>query len=200
MLAKTKWIVDSSKSEINFEIEHFIIPNIKGIFKTFNANIYSVNSDFTVDEINLAISSKSLSTGDSYCDQHLKNIFNTENYKQILFKGRIFEKFKIKRNYKLFGDLTIKGITQRIELEVEFKGINRNFFGKERANFIITGVINRNDWELNFNPESEAWKVLVNDKVKINCELQLKRSTIQEVEMPIERIREQKAMANYANM
>ena len=200
MVAKTKWVVDPSKSEINFEIEHFILPNILGKFKTFNAGAYSIANDFTVDEINLTISSRSVSTGDSYCDQHFKNIFNAEDHKQILFRGRIFEKSKTKRTYKLLGDLTIKGITQRIELEVQFKGINKNFFGKERANFLISGIINRNDWALNFNPESEAWKFLLNDKVKINCNLQLKRSTIQEVEMPIERILEQNAKVNYANM
>ncbi|MES2284605.1 MAG: YceI family protein [Bacteroidota bacterium] len=199
MLKKTKWVIDSARSRINFEIEHFIVPNIKGTFKTFDATVYSINNDFTTDEINLSISTKSLNTNDTYCDEHLKsaNIFDVENHKQIYFKGRILEKLKMKRNYDLLGELTIKGITKKAELGVEFKGIKKNIFGKEKVNFAITGIINRNNWGLNFNADLEAWQILVNDKIKINCELQLKRSTIQDIELPFERILEPKTIEKY---
>ncbi|MDP1746542.1 MAG: YceI family protein [Bacteroidota bacterium] len=200
MLAKTKWVIDSVKSRINFEIEHFILPNIKGTFKTFDATVYSINNDFTKDEINFLISSGSLNTNDTYCEEHLKsaNVFDVENHKQIVFKGRIVEKLNRKGNYVLLGELTIKGITKRIEFAVKFLGLKKSIFGNEKVNFTSTGIINRNDWGLNFNDDLEAWQILVNDKIKINCELQLKRSTIQDLELPFERRLEQKTVENYA--
>ena len=199
MQTKTKWVIDSAKSRINFEVEHFIIPNIKGTFKTFNATLYSINNDFTCDEINFSISSGSLNTSDTYCDEHLKsvNLFDVENHKQIYFKGRIIEKLNRNGCYVLLGELTIKGITKRIEFAIEFIGMKKSVFGNEKANFNIKGMINRNDWGLNFNENLEAWQILVNDKIKINCEVQLKKSTIQDIDLPFERIIKQKAIENY---
>lgn len=199
MLTKTKWVIDSAKSRINFEVEHFIVPNIRGKFKTFNANVYSINNDFTVDEIFFSIFTGSLNTNDTYCDEHLKsvNIFDVENHKQIYFKGRIVEKLKMKGSYELLGELTIKGITKRIEFAVEFIGLKKSIFGNEKVNFTIKGMIDRNDWGLDLNPDLEAWQILVNDKVKINCEIQLKKSTVQDIELPFEKIVEQKAVPSY---
>lgn len=196
MLAKTKWVIDSAKSRINFEIEHFIVPNIKGTFKTFDATVYSINNDFTTDEIIFSISAKSLCTIDSYCDEHLKsmNVFDVENHKQIYFKGRIVEKLNRKGRYVLLGELTIKGITKPIEFAVEFIGLTKSVFGSEKVNFNVTGIINRNDWELNSIVDLEAWQILVSDKIKINCEVQLKRSTIQDIKVPFERIMVQKTV------
>lgn len=199
MLAKTKWVIDSAKSRINFEVEHFIVPNIKGTFKTFDATVYSINNDFTTDEIILSISSGSLNTHDTYCDEHLKsaNIFDVENHKQIYFKGRIVEKLNRKGSYMLFGELTIKSITKPVEFALEFIGHKKSIFGNEKVNFTITGIINRNNWGLNFNADLEAWQILVSDKIKINCEVQLKRSTIQDKEVPFERIMEQKTIEKH---
>lgn len=199
MLTKTKWVIDSAKSRINFEVEHFIVPNIRGKFKTFNANVYSINNDFTVDEIFFSIFTGSLNTNDTYCDEQLKsvNIFDVENHKQIYFKGRIVEKLKMKGSYELLGELTIKGITKRIEFAVEFIGLKKSIFGNEKVNFTIKGMIDRNDWGLDLNPDLEAWQILVNDKVKINCEIQLKKSTVQDIELPFEKIVEQKAVPSY---
>lgn len=199
MLKKTKWVIDPAKSRINFEIEHFIVPNIKGTFKIFDATVYSINNDFTTEEINFSISAKSLNTNDTYCDEHLKsaNIFDVENHKLIYFKGRIIKKINRNESYELWGELTIKGITKRIEFEVEFKGITKSVFGNEKVNFNIKGTINRNDWVLDLNPDLEAWQTLVSDKIKINCEVQLKRSTIQDIEVPFERIMEQKTIEKH---
>lgn len=200
MLTKTKWLIDSAKSRINFEVEHFIVPNIKGTFKTFDSTVYSINNDFTKEEIFFSISSGSLNTNDTYFDEHLKSatIFDVENHKQILFRGRILEKLNRKGIYVLLGELTIKGITKKTELGVEFIGLKKNIFGIEKANFTIKGIINRNDWGLNFNADLEAWQILMSDKIKINCEVHLKRSTIQDIDVPFERIMEQKAVENYA--
>lgn len=196
MLAKTKWVIDSAKSRINFEIEHFIVPNIKGTFKTFDATVYSINKDFTTDEIIFSISAKSLCTNDSYCDEHLKsmNVFDVEKHKQIYFKGRIIDKLNNKGCYILLGELTIKGISKPIEFAVEFIGLTKSVFGNEKINFNVTGIINRNDWELNSIVDLEAWQILVSDKIKINCEVQLKRSTIQDIVVPFETIMEQKTV------
>jgi polyisoprenoid-binding protein YceI len=199
MLTKTKWVIDSSRSSIFFEVEHYLMPNVKGEFKMFNSKTFSDNFDFKVNETNLWISSSSIKTGDKYCDEQLKSssFFDVENYKHIFFNGHTIENSQSGNCYYLSGDLTIKGITSRIKLNVEFEGIKKNIFGNEKANFVINGTISRSDFGLNLNSDLEAWQILASDKVKINCKLQLKKSTIQEGEWPLVNISEPQEMVNY---
>lgn len=197
MLTKTKWLINSSRSTINFEIEHFIIPNIKGEFKIFKAAIYCSDNSFMIEEISLWISATSINTGNVYCDEHLKSadILDVENYKHLTFKGIIPEKLNFRKSFDLEGYLTIKGITKKIKLAVEFRGIRKNIFGKERANFTIKGIINRNDWGLILSSDLDAWKILASDNVKISCEIQLEKSTLQDYQMPLDIVMEQTASA-----
>jgi polyisoprenoid-binding protein YceI len=85
-------------------------------------------------------------------------------------------KKKDEENYELWGDLTIKGITKKIKLAVEFAGIMKDPWGNEKAGFSISGKINRKDWGLNWNAALEAGGVLVSDTVNISCEVQLVRA------------------------
>ena len=76
-------------------------------------------------------------------------------------------------SYELWGDLTIKGITKKVKLDVEFGGIVKDPWGGEKAGVTINGKINRKDWELNWNTTLETGGVLVGDTVNIGCEIEL---------------------------
>ena len=71
------------------------------------------------------------------------------------------------------GDLTIKGITKPVDLDVEFGGIVKDPWGNEKAGFAISGKINRKDWNLLWNVAIESGGFLVGDDVNINCEVQM---------------------------
>ena len=60
--------------------------------------------------------------------------------------------------YELWGNLTIKGITKKIKLDVEFGGVIKDPWGGERAGFTINGKVNRKDWELNWNAHFGKWR------------------------------------------
>jgi polyisoprenoid-binding protein YceI len=76
------------------------------------------------------------------------------------------------QNFKLKGDLTILGVTNPVELNVEFGGTAKDPWGNEKAGFSISGKINRKDWGLNWNSTVETGGVLVSEEVKIMAELQ----------------------------
>ena len=82
--------------------------------------------------------------------------------------------------YILWGNLTIKDITRKIKLDVEFAGIMKDPWGTEKAGFSINGKINRKDWELNWNAALEAGGVLVSETVNISCEVQLLKAADKE--------------------
>ena len=171
----TKWGIDPVHSEIGFKIKHLMITNIKGVFKEFDASIYTTNEDFLTAEIDFRMNPASVDTGDAKRDEHLKNpdFFDVENYKQVTFKGNTLEKKDNDGSYELYGELTIKGITKQIKLDVEFGGVMKDPWGNEKAGFAINGKISRKEWGLTWNTLLETGGVVVSDEVRISCEVQL---------------------------
>jgi polyisoprenoid-binding protein YceI len=174
-LVKTKWGIDAIHSEVAFKVKHLMISNVKGVFKEFDASIYTTGEDFMTSEIDFWLNPASIDTGAADRDAHLKSadFFDVENHKQITFIGDSYEKVDNDGSYTLWGDLTIKGITKKIKLDVEFGGIMKDPWGNEKAGFTVNGKINRKDWELNWNAALEAGGVLVGDEIKISCDIEL---------------------------
>ena len=178
METKIKWIIDPVHSEISFKVKHLMITNVKGIFKEYEASIYTTGDDFMTAEIDFWMNPASVDTGSVDRDNHLKSadFFDVENHKEITFTANTFENVDKDGSYELYGDLTIKGITKRIKLNVEFGGVMKDPWGNGKAGFEINGKINRQDWGLNWSTALEAGGVLVSDEVRISCELQLLKS------------------------
>ena len=177
---KTKWILDPAHSQIAFKVKHLMITNVKAEFKEFDASIYTSGEDFMTSDIDFWLNTASVDTRDSKRDEHLKSIdfFDVEKFKQISFQGNSYEKDGNDGRFKLYGDLTIKGIKNQVKLDVEFGGINKDPWGNQKAGYTINGKINRKDWGLNWNAALEAGGVLVSDEVNINCDVQLVKQSI----------------------
>jgi len=176
---KTKWVLDVSHSEIGFKVRHLMISNVKGVFREFEANIYTTGEDFMTAEIDFWINPASVDTGDTKRDGHLAgpDFFDAENHKQISFTGNTFEKNGKGDNFTLYGELAMKGISKQIKLEVEFGGVMKDPWGNHKAGFTITGKIDRSDWGLNWNTALETGGFLVSEQVSINCEVELTKQS-----------------------
>ncbi|MBW8334835.1 MAG: YceI family protein [Prolixibacteraceae bacterium] len=171
---KTKWGIDPTHSEVSFKVKHLMITNVKGVFKNFNASIYTSGDNFITSEIDLRINTESVDTGVADRDAHLKSadFFDVENFADMHFIGSSLEKID-DESYTLYGDLTIKDVTKQVKLDVEFGGVMKDPWGNEKAGYSINGKINRKDFGLTWNAALEAGGVLVSDDVKISCEVQL---------------------------
>ncbi len=178
MSNKTKWNIDPIHSEIGFKVRHLMITNVKGFFKEYEASIYTTGDDFMTSEVDFWMNSASVDTGSPDRDKHIKSpdFLDVENFKQINFIGNTYEQVDNDGSYELYGDLTIKGITKRIKLDVEFGGVMRDPWGTVKAGITINGKINRKDWNLNWNAALETGGVLVSDEVTISCDIQLVKS------------------------
>ena len=178
IMEKEKWVIDTAHSEIGFKIRHLMISNVKGSFKEFDASILTTGDDFMTAEVDFWINPDSVDTNSDDREKHLKgpDFFDVEHYKEINFTANTYEKVDNDGSYELYGDLTIKGITKRVKLDVEFGGVIKDPWGNEKAGFTINGKINRKDWDLNWNSTLEAGGVLVSEEVRISCELQLMKS------------------------
>ena len=155
-----------------------MITNIKGAFSQYEASIYTTDDDFMSAEVDVTIDAASIATGSADRDKHLvaADFFDVENHKQITFTANTYENVDNDGSYELWGELTIKGISKKIRLDVEFGGVAKDPWGNEKAAFTINGKINRKDWGLNWNTALETGGVLVGEEVRISCEIQLLKS------------------------
>jgi polyisoprenoid-binding protein YceI len=173
-LARTKWNLDPSHTQIGFKVRHLMVTNVRGAFTKYDGNIYTTDDDFTDADIDLSIDPASISTGDATRDTHLKSpdFLDVENFRELHFRGIALERINV-YDYVLHGDLSIKGVTKRIQLDVEFNGIAKDPWGGKRAGFEITGKISRKDFGLAWNAVLESGGVLLGDEIVLACEIQL---------------------------
>src|SRR5260221_12467025 len=173
-MAKTKWTLDPTHSEIQFKIRHLMITNVSGEFKNFSADVETEGEDFMTAKVSFTADVDSVTTGNEQRDGHLKSddFFNAAKYPQIKFVATKYENVDDDGSYELYGDLTIRDITKNVKFDVEFGGIIKDPWGNTRAGFSINGKINRKDFELNWNAATESGGVVVGDDVKIHCNVE----------------------------
>ncbi|TRZ46324.1 YceI family protein [Robertkochia solimangrovi] len=165
------WNSDPTHSEVTFKVKHLMISNVKGEFTSFSAQIDGEN--FESATISAKIDAASVYTNNNDRDTHLKSadFFEVEKYPELSFVSTGIKKID-DEEYKLTGDLTIKGITKPITLDVEFGGYMKDPYGNEKAGFSLSGKLNRKDYGLNWNAALETGGVLVSDEVKLAAEVQ----------------------------
>lgn len=169
------WAIDFSHSKIGFSVRHFGITETDGQFKRAEATIVTMKEDFSDLKVSVTIDAGSVDTNDVQRDMHLKSadFLDTERFPIIHFAGDKLEKTQ-ENNYRLSGDLTIKGITRPITLDMEFIGrVARDPFGNTKAGILLHGKINRKDFGIVWNVALDHGGVAVSEAVKIYCPLQL---------------------------
>jgi polyisoprenoid-binding protein YceI len=173
-LEKTSWKLDPAHSEVTFQVKHMMISNVRGYLKDFSVEVTSDDENFSNAEIFFSGKMDSISTSNEQRDQHLRSaeFFDIENNPEITFRSTKYTQTE-EGKFKLEGDLTIKGTTKKVTLDVDFGGIQTDPWGSEKAGFSVTGKINRKDFGLNWNTALEKGGMLVGDDVKISCEIQL---------------------------
>lgn len=170
-MATTKWVLDTAHSELNFKVKHLMISNVKGNFKDFSAAFEG--EDFVNSKVTATVDVASIFTRNEDRDNHLRSadFFDVEHFPNITFEGTSISQ-KDEDEFTLVGNLTIKGQTKEVKLNVEYGGVSKDPWGNEKLGFSIQGKINRNDFGLSWNSTLETGGVLVSEEVKIEGELQ----------------------------
>lgn len=172
--AQTKWTVDNAHSKVGFSVSHMVITDVTGSFNTYEGKMVSKNDDFSDAQIDLTIDVNSINTDNEKRDGHLKSpdFFDAAKYPKITFKSKSFKKLDGNK-YKLVGDLTIKGITKEVALDVKYNGTVKDPWGNTKAGFKLTGEINRFDYGLKWNTLLETGGAVVGETVTLTCNVEL---------------------------
>lgn len=173
-MSQVKWTLDPMHSEITFKVKHLMISTVTGQFRTFNVVAETASSDFSKPgSIDVTIDVSSIDTNNEQRDGHLKSddFFSAANHNHITFKSTKFEANGDEG--KLSGDLTIKGITKPVVLNVETGGVVVDPYGQTKAGFTVTGKVSRKEFGLTWSAVTEAGNVVVGDDIKFQGEIQL---------------------------
>ncbi len=172
-MAKTKWEIDHSHSSVDFSVKHMVIAKVKGTFDKFEATIVADPEDLTTAEIEFSVDTASVNTRNEDRDKHLRSadFFDSEHFPQMTFKALKIEK-KSAAEYKVSGELTIRGKTRLEFFTVTYEGQGKDPWGGERAGFSVSGKLNRTDFGLVWNAALETGGFLVGDQVDISLEIE----------------------------
>jgi polyisoprenoid-binding protein YceI len=168
------WSIDTSHSEVGFSVRHMMISTARGSFHKFGGTVEFNEADPVASTVDITIDVASIDTRDEKRDGHLKSadFFDVENYPVMTFKSAKVEKTGDATG-KLHGDLTIKGVTKPVTLDVEYLGQAKSPWGTTSAGFAAKVSIDRKDFGLNWNVALETGGILVGDKVNIAIELEI---------------------------
>ena len=145
----TQWKIDPAHSEIQFKVKHLMITTVTGYFKKFDLTVETETDDFTtVKKIEFTADINSINTNNEQRDTHLKSadFFDAEQYNQLRFVGNKYHADGDEA--KLLGDLTIRGVTKPVTVNVEFGGIVVDPYGQTKAGFSVNGKISRKEFGL----------------------------------------------------
>ncbi|MEP6727869.1 MAG: YceI family protein [Bacteroidota bacterium] len=171
---QVKWSLDTAHSQISFSVRHLMISEVRGLFRIFDASIYTTGKDFSTVQIELWIEAASIFSGEAERDEKLRgaDFFDVQHHPQINFISNTIVQAGGNGDHQLWGDLTIKGITKNIPMNVKFGGI-QNFQGNQVAGFTVSGSINRSDWNMNWNTAINTGGVMVGEEIFIACNIEL---------------------------
>ena len=167
------WQIDYAHSEISFMVRHMMISKVRGSFEDWSGTINFDPENPTNTTVDVTIQLASVNTREQQRDDHLRSpdFFDVETYPEMHFKSSKVEQ-KDANEGKLYGDLTIRGVTKPVVLDVEYAGQAQSPWGAISAGFSASATINRKDWGLTWNQTLETGGVLVADKVIISIELE----------------------------
>ena len=171
----TTWKIDSSHTSTTFSVRHMMVTNVRGEFQKVSGTVQFDAAAPEKSVTDAVIDVGSISTRDGQRDGHLKSadFFDVEHHPEMTFKSKSI-RAKGPAAYEVKGDLTIRGTTHEVTLEVEGPtGEHKDPWGGTRIGANATTKIKRGDFGLKWNTALETGGVAVGEEVDINLDVEL---------------------------
>jgi polyisoprenoid-binding protein YceI len=166
------YTIDPSHSRLGFVARHAMVTKVRGGFNDFAGTFTIDGSDPAASRAELTIEAASIDTRNADRDAHLRSndFFAMDTYPQLRFVSTAVEQLSA-TDYRVTGDLTLRGVTKPVTIELEYTGAAVDPWGNTRVGFEGATQINRKDWGVNWNTALEAGGVLVSEKVTLEFEI-----------------------------
>jgi polyisoprenoid-binding protein YceI len=171
------YAIDASHSRIGFVARHAMVTKVRGSFNEFEGTGYFDADQPANSHLELVIKAASIDTRNADRDGHLRgnDFFDMDEYPKITFRSTSVEQTG-HAEYRVTGDLTIKGITKPVSVDFDYTGAVVDPWGNQRIGLEGNTTINRKDWGVSWNAALEAGGVLVSEKVTLEFEVSAVRT------------------------
>jgi polyisoprenoid-binding protein YceI len=165
------WDIDPAHSHISIIARHLMVTKVRGTFEDISGTI-EVAEDPTKSSARVEAKAASVTTGVADRDGHLRSpdFLDAEKYPVISFESTAVTPNG--NDWKLTGDLTIRGVTKPVSFDLEYEGSAEDPYGNTKAAFVASGEIDREEFGLTWNATLEGGGVLVSKNFKIEFEVQ----------------------------
>jgi polyisoprenoid-binding protein YceI len=169
------FVLDKTHTQVGFISRHLMVSKVRGRFNDYEGTIV-VADDPAQSSVEVIIQAASINTNDETRDKHLRtnDFLNAEEFPTLAFRSTKVE-LGSSNGWKVTGDLTIRGITRQVVLDVEFEGVIQDPWGNQRLGFAASGTIDRNDFGVSFNAALETGGFVVSPTVKLEIEAEAVR-------------------------
>ncbi len=173
-MSLVKWDFDHAHSSVDFTVRHLLVSKVRGTFKKWTGALELDEQDLTRSRVRVEIDVASVDTHEPQRDAHLRSgdFFEVEQHPLMTFVSRRVEA-KGKDRLSVTGDLSIRGTSREVVLDVERGGVvARDPWGKRRAGFTATATINRKDFGVSFNQVLDQGGLALGEDVAITIEIE----------------------------
>jgi len=166
-----RYALDASHSQVGFAVRHLMVSKTRGRFSDFTGTI-EIGENPLDSSVEVTIQAASIDTRDEQRDGHLRSgdFFDAEAYPTLSYRSRSVRPAGKDGQYIVEGDLTIKGVTQPVPLELSYEGGTTDPWGGVRAGFSAKAELDREAFGLTWNQALETGGVVVGKKVTIEIE------------------------------
>ena len=165
------WDIDASHSTVGFSVRHMMVSKVRGYFRDFSGELVTA-ADPTQSSVTARINMDSIDTRQEQRDAHIRSadFFDVGNHTEMTFRSTGVRTDGA--DWTVEGDLTIKGITKPVTLELELNGFGPDAYGGFRAGFSARTEINRNDFGVDIKMPMDGGGVVVGDKIAVELEIE----------------------------
>ncbi|OSZ59585.1 polyisoprenoid-binding protein [Streptomyces pharetrae CZA14] len=173
-----RWTIDRPHSRIGFSVRHAMVTTVRGAFTDYDSTLYLDGARPTESRADLVIRVASVDTGVEQRDAHLvgPDFFDARRYPEMTFRSTS-TLHEGGESFRMTGDLTIRGVTRPVDLQLDYLGSVLDPFGYERAGFDGTTTIDRTEWGLVYNQRLTAGGTMVSEKVRLQFDISAIRAT-----------------------
>jgi polyisoprenoid-binding protein YceI len=171
------WEVDPTHSALEFVARYAVFTLVRGRFTAFSGTVVLDPLHLGATQIDVDVDASSVDTAMPERDAHLRNedFFDVERHPQISFRSQGATVLAAGR-YTVHGDLTIRGITQPVRLDVDVYGRAPDLMGNARLGLRATAKVNRALWGITWNAPVPGGGVTLAEEVDIEIAVSLVRA------------------------
>jgi len=169
------WTIDSSHSAAQFAVRHMMVSTVRGDMGKITGTAMFDPAKPAAGSIEATVDVTGINTREAGRDEHLKrgDFFDVEKFPTITFKSKKIDP-AAGGGFKVTGDLTMKGVTKEVVLDVEpLRPVIKDQRGASRTGTTATTKLNRQDYGVNWSRALDGGGVVVSDDVSVTIDIQL---------------------------